>query len=271
MTGISLDLKKGNFMKILRVGKATLIGLLGIISLFGLTINAAALEYDLQNLLANPDTEIIVGDKIFSDWYPIGGDPTNIISGSATMIPLDDQPLNPGLRFVASATLGSIDFAQAGLYYTVRVSADSKKLIKDNSLSLTSWNITMYDHDNDPELLNESTAYPYTLRIDEYVSNQPFQIPDSPVLLGAKTVQIDDPFDSIEFTPVDMLYVATIAQIEFEDGGPVVASNNFNGDGAVGVDLTIEQRFSQTPIPATVWLFGSGLIGLAGLRRRLKK
>ena len=34
---------------------------------------------------------------------------------------------------------------------------------------------------------------------------------------------------------------------------------------------SIEQKTTPTPVPAAVWLFGSGLVGLVGLRRKNKK
>jgi hypothetical protein len=46
-------------------------------------------------------------------------------------------------------------------------------------------------------------------------------------------------------------------------GGGFTSTNNFGG---VVVDAP-----TPTPIPAAAWLFGSGLIGLGGIRRKMKK
>ena len=41
-------------------------------------------------------------------------------------------------------------------------------------------------------------------------------------------------------------------------------------DCGLGIFETVSGRFSATPIPGAVWLLGSGIVGLAGLRRRMK-
>jgi hypothetical protein len=44
------------------------------------------------------------------------------------------------------------------------------------------------------------------------------------------------------------------------------------GDGLVNGDVEIAYTYdaTPTPIPAAAWLFGSGLMGLSGLRRKEK-
>ncbi len=44
---------------------------------------------------------------------------------------------------------------------------------------------------------------------------------------------------------------------------------DFN-DQVLGLDLRLELTPSAVPVPAAVWLFGSGLLGLAGVMRRRK-
>jgi len=41
-------------------------------------------------------------------------------------------------------------------------------------------------------------------------------------------------------------------------------------DQVLGLDLRLELTPSAVPIPAAVWLFGSGLLGLVGVMRRRK-
>jgi len=44
---------------------------------------------------------------------------------------------------------------------------------------------------------------------------------------------------------------------------------DLNSNGAVVNNLSNQTSVAQTPIPAAGWLLGSGLMGLAGIRRRM--
>jgi len=46
---------------------------------------------------------------------------------------------------------------------------------------------------------------------------------------------------------------------------------NMSGGNYVGAQLTINETPSSVPIPAAIWLFGAGLVGLVGLRRKFSK
>ncbi len=61
--------------------------------------------------------------------------------------------------------------------------------------------------------------------------------------------------------------------------GPYTSSASFapgtlgvGGNGLVNGDVTIAYAYDAvpTPVPAAVWLFGSGLMGLAGVRRKMQ-
>lgn len=59
------------------------------------------------------------------------------------------------------------------------------------------------------------------------------------------------------------------------DGGPISVANNFKLDNTGNKFLSIYRvqgliDVTQVPIPAAAWLFGSGLIGLAGISRKRK-
>jgi hypothetical protein len=49
-----------------------------------------------------------------------------------------------------------------------------------------------------------------------------------------------------------------------------VEPGNPSGFGGVPYDLHLEGTVSTVPVPATAWLFGSGLLGLVGIARRKK-
>ena len=49
-------------------------------------------------------------------------------------------------------------------------------------------------------------------------------------------------------------------------------TNNYGGvSNTLDLNLNIGQPVSNVPVPAAVWLFGSGFIGLIGLRRKSSK
>ncbi len=52
------------------------------------------------------------------------------------------------------------------------------------------------------------------------------------------------------------------------DYSTIIASDDPSGFGDVLYNLHMEGTFSTIPIPAAIWLFGSGLIGLVGMARR---
>lgn len=47
--------------------------------------------------------------------------------------------------------------------------------------------------------------------------------------------------------------------------------NNYTGGGADFVAGYVAEKTTATPVPAAVWLLGSGLVGLAGLKKRRSK
>jgi hypothetical protein len=54
-------------------------------------------------------------------------------------------------------------------------------------------------------------------------------------------------------------------------GNQNVFASSEASDSALRPYLSVTTAAAPVPIPAAVWLFGSGLVGLIGLRRRLKK
>ncbi len=57
-----------------------------------------------------------------------------------------------------------------------------------------------------------------------------------------------------------------------DDGGLTFKLEKRSGKVSyLGAELDVTPDAAHNPIPATLWLFGAGLIGLAGVRMRLKK
>lgn len=134
------------------------------------------------------------------------------------------------------------------------------------------------------------------LNIDVFVVAQPSSIFGSGLLNSTQTNKTGDFKCSSSFT-------GTIVQNCLFDGGPygsagqptpsqvwMLASIDPDGDGVMGIPMAANGPFAgfnanfqatmggiadvsdiPVPIPAAVWLFGSGLLGLVGIARRKKK
>ncbi len=69
----------------------------------------------------------------------------------------------------------------------------------------------------------------------------------------------------------------TVAGIDLNDlnesGLPITFNSNNYGGAANTLDLNLNigQPISNVPVPAAVWLFGSGLIGLIGMKKKSSK
>jgi len=96
-----------------------------------------------------------------------------------------------------------------------------------------------------------------------YPTNQPgvyaFALPDTPTYFFIKTGKVDGTFDHFMYTNAASL-----------DWG-VFAPADWGTDANIGKLSHVGVVGSPVPLPAAVWLLGSGLLGLVGIRRRIKK
>lgn len=184
------------------------------------------------------------GDLVFSNWWIDsngGADLANI-----EVEPISATTLVPGgisytaLSDALSTTGGFID-----IFFGYTVSIVSDDLIKGNSLELLDYLFTGGDEGG-------------WLGIEEYVYDDLGDV-------GSKRVEADRYydyyylFDEIQFQPRENLNIENYLWVNAD----YVTDN---------VQLfEFEQRYSQTPEPGTMLLVGSGILGFAGLRRKLSK
>lgn len=206
------------------------------VALLGITAESHAVP--LQALFDGQD--LVVDDKVFSDWElqflnfsAAGGPDFNLID----VQPLNDQPLNPGIRFVSNGQLAITDTDFIDLRFGFSVATLSgAALIKDNSLEMRDFSFG---------------GAGGRITIDETI----FDV--SPAILGSKSVEAYPRFgifnlvDVAEFALQSKIFVEKDIFIEGEFAGDTVSLNVF------------DQRFSQVPEPATAAMLCLGLAGLA--------
>lgn len=196
---------------------------------------------------------ITIEDKIFNDWSFFGGFIDKLVPPDFSLIdviPLDDDPLNPGLKFNANGQLSIVDeeVIEIDLGFMV-TTLDGSTRIKDNSLALT-----------DFEFGADSDAF---INIDESVFDENFN------RLGRNFV-VADPFagnfglfDSVDFAPQSSIFVTKNIFIQGNDSGVTGSINVF------------EQRFSQKTVlePSfTLGLLALGTLGgVSALKRKLRR
>jgi hypothetical protein len=151
-------------------------------------------------------------------------------AADVAVIPLND-PFNPGIQFTAAWTVADGDVLDSAIGYSVQVLPGGNAII-DVSAEIQGFGI----------LGDGVVAVAETTSVGNLLLN----------VNGGTTA-----FAEITFPP-------TLGPIDVLKDISVNAPEQ--GDFAT-VSVVIN-RFSEVPVPPAVWLFGSGLLGLAGLRFR---
>ena len=189
---------------------------------------------------------IVADDKLFFGWTLI-----NLVAtdpaldpdlGLIEVIPLEDQPLNPGIRFETNGQLVVTDQNFLDLHFGFLVVALAPgHLIKDNSL----------------EILEFTFGGPGgVITIIEDVFDPAGNLLADKLVQADQRLGIFDLFDSAQFTPQQAISVEK----------NILIAGDFPGD-RVSLD-SFEQRFSQVAGPSTLVLVALGLAGIWAVRRR---
>jgi hypothetical protein len=198
-----------------------------------------------------------VGDKLFFGWHLIDADPQIPDFVEIEVIPLDDQLMNPGIRYEANGELAWARTAESDapalrtiFGYDV-MPVDSGLFIKDVSLVVTDWVVT------DGGLGQNGISMIMGV-VDSMGGGD---------ILAAPRVCTDDlmslgctPSAFSEFEPIMSASIVTDIIVEARVGSEVSLD-------------AFEQRFSQVavPEPVTILLLGSGLAGLSVFRKKFRK
>lgn len=196
----------------------------------------------LQDLLDGES--FVVSNTLFDQWELFSNEGTVLPDLSQIdVLPLGDQPFNPGITFNANGQLSAIGFNMIDLSFGFRVSTLSGvSLIKDNSLQLEQFSF------------GDNVGL---LQIREEI----FDAEEH--LLGFKSVLatsggVPQLFDSAEFAPQSEIFIKKHIFL--------VATLK---DGPVSLDM-FTQRFSQIPLsqaaePSTLALWSLGVLALIGV------
>jgi len=216
-----------------------LVSMIAVLILLGIIIgpaHAATLQYLLDG------GYITAGDLFFSDWHIINSSIDDLEMIEVT--PLEDQELNSGLRFEIwdqqmAVYNGGIELGNLNFRVTTMLGCPD---ITDSSLRLTGW---WFEGDRARVFVEAEDLFDTIWYNDVWKEWEMGVVEDETL------------YDYQVFEPHDELYTEIEAYAYAWDGSSV-SLNRF------------EVRYSQTPIPSAILLLGSGLIGIVGIRRKIR-
>ena len=177
---------------------------------------------------------------------------------------------------------GSYDGTTVGYVDTLLAAADKKDLPKDQSgnvLDETAWVNSILDP-NDTATFTFKTGNVTYYSTDNNTTTFAFSLMDSdprPDYFLIKNATFQALFENNAyvgwgvFDVNDILLGMNLGEWDGEEGFTISHVTEFTSDGGRGGLCNPDEDptcLSAVPIPAAVWLFGSGLIGLVGVARR---
>lgn len=221
-------------------------------------LSAASITYDFSGTLtstydANLNLDVLNADYI----YPVGVDIGTAFSASLT--------LNDDL----GALNGTLDFDIGGLYYGHKNLSGAATVCDDNSC-------TRFGDYDDP---TRTIIYDVTLSEQTTLVDTNMPLSDTNILGSWLTISVDQDTTKPERStllsdlPISSINFHIWSMYEYDamvDCPACVEGYTYVPVGQ-GWDLSgVSAELTAVPVPTAAWLFGSGLIGLAGFAKRKK-
>lgn len=185
--------------------------------------------------------------------------------GSATVNTENFDALTPGTTLASGSTLGGA---------TLSYSLGGALISVENEFDTTSLNNYIGTNDGSGAFLGGDS---FTITFDQVIHAIGLYVISADVIFaddftistnGGQSVTNSDVPD-ITLTDGDAFYLGLIED-DFNLGFTSITLSSFDDNYLFNVDDITAAQISPVPLPAAAWLFASGLLGLAGIRRRKK-
>ncbi len=197
----------------------------------------------------------------FGDW---GGDLSEIVSSENSISPYDGSQM---LRFDASGNSADPHLSTSEVHQLIDVSAFSSSIQAGSATATASAWFNRVAGDSQTDTAIGLTVYAYSGHPSNFQS-----LIGSALASGHEGVLTDSATETWQVVTTSLLLPASTDFLDIR----LVASENIFNDGSDPefdghyADL-VTMEVTSVPIPGAIWLFGSGLIGLAGLKDKFNK